>query len=391
MNKTYKKITNSISVKKQTKKNRNKYSKIPNDFKLITAIIDKKALKHNLMYLRKKSKTDVMPVLKANAYGHGIVEMAKMCRSLGVKYIGVATLGEAMQIRNSGDKGKLLGWLYDVNSAQVKDAVKNDIDIGIFDDTHIPIISKSLPKSYVANVHLFVDTGIDRNGIPYDKAIDAAIKISNDAKFKLVGVMSHLCCADEKNNKPTIKQYKLFRKLIDDLKKININPELKHISATNGILNYDNSDFNLSRSGSGIYGLTDNKNLIPILSLQSKIIQLKIIPKGEGIGYDRTYITHTDKLVGVVPIGYADFFPLTKSEKMSVYVNGTKRKVLGLESMDQMVIEADKNDRIGDVVKVFGDKRKGYKITLKKFAKNSSTTPFNIITHLGERVEKKYI
>lgn len=207
--------------KKNTKK-RNHLSKcvneMPGDFKNITATINTKAFKNNLEYLRKKSGgADVMPVLKANAYGHGIIEIAKICRKLGVKYIGVATLGEAIQIRNSWDRGRILGWLYDLNSNQVKDAVAKNIDIGIFDETHIPIISKSLPKDAKANIHLFVDTGIDRNGVPYEKAIDAAKEIVRDPKFKLVGVMSHLCCAETKNNIPTKNQFKLFRKLRKDL------------------------------------------------------------------------------------------------------------------------------------------------------------------------------
>jgi alanine racemase len=377
----------------KNKKNKNKTVKcnnIPSSFKNITATIHIDLVKQNLDYLKKVSKKDVMPILKANAYGHGIVEMSKICRQLGVKHIGVATLGEAIQIRNSGDKGRILGWLYDVNSNQIKDAVEQNIDIGIFDELHIPIISKSLPKNAVANVHLFIDTGIDRNGIPPEKVIDAAIEVTRDPKFNLVGVMSHLCCADTKNNNPTNKQFALFRKIKKELAEKNIKPELFHISATNGILNYDNSDFDLVRSGAGFYGLDKNKHLTPVMSLTAKIIQLKHIPKGQGIGYDRRYITHSNKYVGIVPLGYADLLPLASPNKLTVYVNGTKRKVLGLESMDQIVIEAKNNDKLGDDVQIFGDKKHGFKQSLFDIAKEGSTTPFNIITHLGERVNRIY-
>lgn len=374
-----------------TKKTMKKCSKIPAEFKNITAIVSTQDVKKNLQYLKKKSGTDVMPILKANAYGHGIVEMAKICRRLHVKHIGVATIGEAMQLRNSGDKGRILAWLYDVHSDQVRDAVAQNIDIAIFNAAHIPIISKSLPKHSVANVHLFVDTGIDRNGVPHTEAIDAAIKLSNDPKFKLVGLMTHLCCAETKDNAITNKQFRLFRKLRQDLLDRNIDPELVHISATNGILNYDNSDFNLSRSGAGFYGIEENKHLTPILSLSSIIIQLKNILKGEGIGYDRKYITHANKFIGIVPIGYADLIPLTPSEKLCVFVNGTKRKVLGLESMDQIVIEAKKGDKMGDKVHLFGDNKRGNNQSLHDFAREGSTTPFNIITRMGERVNIKYV
>ena len=286
------------------------------------------------------SETDVMPVLKANAYGHGIVEIAKICRSFGVNYIGVATIGEAIQIRNSGDKGKILAWLYDVYGNQVRDAASRDIDVGIFDETHIPIISKSLPPDAKASVHLFVDTGIDRNGIPYERAIDAAKTIIDDPKFNLVGVMSHLCCAKSKRNPATIKQFKLFRILRADLVELNIKPQLFHISATDGILNYDNSDFEMVRSGAGFYGLnshelrspefprtpsaarpeyftdsSQDKHLTQAFNLTSKIVQLKRIPKGAAVGYDRTYISQKPERIAIVPIGYADLLPIIPHEK----------------------------------------------------------------------------
>ena len=381
--KTYNKVK-----KNKTQKIKNT-TQIPEVYKNITATIDINAFKHNINYLKKKAKTDIMPVLKANAYGHGIVEMAKICRNLGIKYIGVATLGEAIQIRNSGDKGRILGWLYDVTTNEVRDAVLKNIDIGIFDENHIPIISKSLPKGVKAKIHLFVDTGIDRNGVPHEKAVEAAKQIVADPKFELVGMMSHFCCSTEKNNKPTLKQLEIFRKVRQDLANINIKPELVHIGNTGGILNYDISDFTLARSGYGIYGY-GSKKLIPIMDISSKIIQLKYVKKGEGIGYDRTFITPKKTYVGIVPIGYADFIPLTKSEELSVIVNGTKRKVLGKESMDQIVIEAKKEDKLADEVNIFGKKNKNF-IYGEDFAKMGHTILENILTHIGNRVNHEYI
>lgn len=384
-----------IHSKKLKKNSRNKTHKrkdttqIPGIYKNITATVDINSLKHNINYLKRKAKTDVMPVLKANAYGHGIVKMAKYCRKLGIKYIGVATLGEAIQIRNSGDKGRILGWLYDVTTNEVRDAVLKNIDIGIFDENHIPIISKSLPKGVKAKIHLFVDTGIDRNGVPYENAVEAAKQIVSDPKFELVGMMSHFCCAEKGNNKSTLKQLDIFRKVRRDLAELNIKPQLVHIGNTPGILHYDLSDFTLARSGSGIYGY-GSKKLIPIMDISSKIIQLKYVPKGAGIGYDRTYITDKKTYIGIVPIGYADFIPLTKSEELSVIVNGTKRKVLGLESMDQIVIQAKDGDKLGDNVDIFGRKNKDF-ISGEEFAKMGHTTIYNILTHIGSRVNHVYI
>ena len=392
--KSYNEVNNNKKTKKIRKNKKKKYlnefpSEIPAEYKNITGVIDINAFKNNINYLKKKAQSDIMPVLKVDAYGHGIIEMAKICRNIDIKYIGVTTLGEAIQLRNSGDKGRILGWLYDVTSNEVRDAVLKNIDIGIFDENHIPIISKSLPNGVKAKIHLFVDTGIGIIGVPYDKAIEAAQQIVADPKFELVGLMSHLCCATEKlNNKPTLKQLEIFRKIRKDLSDLNINPPLVHIGNTAGILNYDLSDFTLARSGIGIFGYGSNK-LTPIMNITSKIIQLKYIPKGVGIGYNRTYIAHKKTYIGIVSIGYADFLPLTKSEQLSVIVNGTRRKVLGLECISQIVIEAKKGDKLGDEVHIFGKKNKNF-ISGEEFAKMGHTTIKNILTHIGNRVDHIY-
>ena len=363
--------------------------------KNITGRISIKALRSNIANLKKKAGTDIMPVIKADAYGHGVVEMARILRELGTKYIGVATIGEAILLRNSGDRGRILAWLYDINTDEIKEAVKKGIDIGVFDDKHIPSLSKQIVKGKTANIHLFVDTGIDRNGVPYEKAIDAAKQISADPKMKLVGLMSHFCCSELRNNNATLKQLELFRNLRRDLREINIVPELVHIGNTGGILNYDLSDFTLARSGIGIYGynpdknVVEDKNLTPIMKISSVIIQLKYIPKGAGIGYDRKYIAHKKTYIAIVPVGYADFLPLTPSGKLSVVINGTRRKVLGLESMDQIVVEAKKGDKISDVVKFIGNKKDGF-INGNEFAQMGNTTSYNMLTHVGNRVQLVY-
>jgi len=365
---------------------KNNMVRMPTAFKNITAEISVSALKFNLDYLRKKAKTDIMPILKANAYGHGIVQMAKTCRQLGIKFLGVATLGEAMQIRLSGDQGRILGWIYDPHTPQVRLAVKHKIDVAIFDETHIPLILKQLPKNALANIHLFVDTGMNRLGVPHQKALAAAQQITASPKFKLVGLMSHLCCADEKNNKNVKEALAQFRLIRQQLADHGIKPPIVHIANSDAVLNYDVSDFTLARSGSGFYGHS-SLDLQLAMTLKSKIIQLKHIAKGAGVGYNLKYVAKHRKYIAIVPTGYADILPLTKSEKLQVYVNGTMRKVLGKESMDQIVIEAHENDKLGDEVIFFDGKH----ITLPKFCFMAKTTDANLLTHLSERVDRVYV
>jgi len=384
---------------KKQKNHKNKTCKvnyIPASDKDIKAVIDINAIRNNINYLKKKSGTDLMPVLKADAYGHGIIEMAKILRKLGIKYIGVATLGEAILLRNSGDKGNIVAWLYDINGPEVKQAILDNIEISIIDESHIPIISKLTPPGKVTNVHIFVDTGIDRAAIPYNKSVDAAKSITQDKKLKLVGMMSHFIQSEKKNNPTTFKQLKKFRDLRENLEKNhNIHIPLVHIANSGGCLNYDVSDFTLARPGLAIYGVDPsgkyNKNLQPAMTINSKIIQLKYIPKGYDIGYDRKYITKKEMRVCVVPLGYADFLPRSSSGKMYVYINGSKRKVLGNVSMDQVVIEAKPNDKVSDTVLFFGNPHKGAQQSVYDVAKYSNTITDEVLCRTNYRVNLKYI
>lgn len=390
-----------MKTKKNMKRIKNKSNKIKESscnnisksYKNITANIDIDAIKHNHLFFKKKSKTDVMPVLKADAYGHGIVDIAKILRKLKVKYIGVATVGEAILLRNNGDKGRILCWLYNIDSPEIKDALNLDIDIAIIDETFIPIIEKIVPAGKKAKITLFVDTGINRAGVSYDKSYQAAIDISKSPKFEFIGMMSHLICSEIKNSPIVNEQLRKFRHLRKQLEDINIRPPLVHIANTTGCLNYDVSDFTLARVGGGTYGITVdkkmNKNLIPIMTLKSKIIQLKVVPKGQGIGYNSKYITPQNMRVAAIPIGYADILPRAASLKLYVYVNGSKRKVLGLISMDQIIIESNDNDKIDDDVFIFGN-GKNCKQTLYDLANLANTITYEIITHVGNRVNRNY-
>jgi alanine racemase len=385
---------NKKSVLNKTRKNT--LLEIPYSDKDITATIDANAIRHNIDYLRKKTSLDVMPVIKANAYGHGIIEMSKILRKHGVKHIGVATLGEAILLRNSGDKGDIVAWLYNINGPEVKQAILDGITISIIDEKDIPIISKLTPKNKVTNVHIFVDTGIDRAAIPYNKSVDAAIAITKDPKLKLVGMMSHLIQSEKKNDPTTLEQLKKFRNLRENLiKNHNINIPLVHIANSGGCLNYDVSDFTLARPGLAIYGIDPsgkyNKNLKPAMTITSIIMQLKYIPKGYDIGYDRKYITKKEMRVCVVPVGYADFLPRSGSGKTYVYINGSKRKVLGNISMDQIVVEAKPVDKVGDTVLFFGDPHKGAKQSVYDIAKYSNTITDEVLSRTNYRVNLKYI
>jgi alanine racemase len=390
----------TISKKKVNKRNRtykkksNKINYIPSIDKDITATININAIKSNIDFLKKKTGTDLMPVLKADAYGHGLIEMAKILRNLHIKYIGVATLGEAILLRKSGDNGRILGWLFDIDGQEIKDALNLDIDIAICDELIIPKFIKLIPQNKKIKVTVFVDTGINRAGITYDKALEAFKLLNTEPNIIIEGMMSHLICSEIKNSPIVNEQLRKFRELRKKLEEINIKPPLVHIANTGGCMNYDVSDFTLSRPGSGIYGISENlkpnKYLKLAMSVKSYIIQIKEIDKGEGIGYNWKYITPHKMKICVLPIGYADIIPRNTSLHLHVYINGTKRKVLGLISMDQIIVEASDKDKINDEVYLFGN-GKDCPQTIYNIAKLAKTIPVEILCHTGYRVNRTYV
>jgi len=391
-NKTHKnKIYKNKTHKNKTHKNKKcKITNIPSLDKDITAIIDIKALRNNVRILKNTSGTDIMPVLKADAYGHGIVEMAKILRKIGIKYLGVATIGEAILLRKNGDKGRILAWLYDISRDEFKDSIGLNLDIAIFDEKLIPQIKDMIPYGIKLKVTVFIDTGINRAGISYNKAIQAFKDVVSCDKFELIGMMSHLVSSQIKNSPIVNEQLRKFRELRKNLQNIGIRPPLVHIANTGACLNYDVSDFTLSRSGKGIYGIFENEKLKPIMTLKTYIIQLKDVNKGEGISYDWKYIAKKNTKIAVLPLGYADVIPRISSGKLNVYVNGTKRKVFGTISMDQIIIESKEKDKINDDVILFGN---GVNCpqTVLKLAKYCETTPSEILCHIGYRVNRIYV
>jgi alanine racemase len=390
--KTKTKIKNKTNSKTKTKKCNISY--IPYIDKDIDSIISIKAIKHNLDFLRKKSGTELMPVIKADAYGHGLIHMSQTLRKLNIKYIGVATLGEAVLLRKSGDKGRILGWLYDIEGQEIVDAFNMDIDVAICDEQIIPKFIKLIPKNKKINVTMFVDTGINRAGILYDKAFQACQDVNKCNKINLVGLMSHLVCSGIKNSPIVNEQLRKFRELRKRLEEIGIKPPLVHIANTGGCMNYDVSDFTLARPGSGIYGITANfkpsNDLKLPMTVKTRIIQTKYVGKGEGIGYDWKYITPQAMKICIMPIGYADIIPRDTSLKLHVYINGTRRKVLGLISMDQIVVESKKEDKINDEVYIFGN-GKDCPQTIYDVSKTAKTIPLEILCHVGYRINRQYV
>lgn len=380
-------MNDKYTINKNRKKNKQKTLKNMRVNSNITAIIDTKAIQYNIENLKKYAKTDIMPVLKGNAYGHGLYEIAKIIRNLDIQYIGVATLTEALFLRKSGDKGRILAWLYNINSPELIEAFNSNIDIAIFDNTIISQFISLIPPNKKIKVHIFVDTGINRTGIPYENALDTFIDINKCPKIELVGMMSHLVDSSIKNNPIVNNQLSMFRQLREQLNNHNIHIPLVHIANTGACINYDVSDFTFARCGAGIYGIMPNfrpnKLLKLVLSVKTNIIQIKNIKKGDGIGFYHTYIAPKNMQICILPIGYSELLTRNISKPLYVYINKTKRKVLGLINMEQIVVESKKIDTLNDEAFIFGN---GY--NCKQTIYTLSNFPIEFVTKLNNNIQR---
>jgi alanine racemase len=366
---------------------------IPKADRDIVGRIDMTAVQYNINHLKSLSKTNIIPVIKADAYGHGIIEMARNLRLIGIEFLGVATLGEAILLRNSGDTGRIIAWIYDIYGQEMIDAINLDIDIAVIDETTLDYFIGLIPNGKRARITVFVDTGINRAGVRYENSFDTCVKVANTPKMEFVGLMSHLVESEVPNSATTNDQLQKFRDLRNRLQEVNIVPKMTHIANTAACINYDVSDFTHCRPGSGIYGISDvdvfNPDFKLALTVVSYIIQIKTIKAGEGVGYNHLFIAPTDMKICILPIGYADIIPRSSTSKLELWINGIKRKVLGRISMDQIVVEGNDIDKLNDDVIIFGN---GYNCpqTIFDVALASSVKPIEILCHAGYRINRTY-
>lgn len=359
-----------------------------------TAIINSTALIKNYQYLKRVSNTEVMGVLKANAYGHGAIGVARILRSAGMNWIGVATIAEAIEIRESGDSGRILAWLYQVEPETISQALLHNIDLAIFDAAQINPISHIVSEQGNLRIHLHVDTGMSRGGLAASDALTAAAVVQSHSNLTLVGCFTHLVSSEFPDNEIVNNQLMQFRSIKNDFSLAGQKDVLFHIANSGGAINYDVSDFDFVRSGISLYGIDPadnvNPNLIPVMQLVAPVIQIKHLQISTGIGYGHTFITDSDERVALVPIGYADGIPRTASGKAEVWLNGSKRKVLGTISMDQIVISASESDKVGDLVTIFGESSKGFPSVID-LAKSAGTISYEVLVRIGQRVFRDYV
>ena len=354
--------------------------------------IDLKALEHNFNVISSKlsSQTKFMAVVKANGYGSNSVEIAKKLVTMGVDYFAVAFASEGVTMRKSGIKTPILVLLPQVESLQ--EIVKYNLEPSLYSfyflDNFIGYLSSNEIKNYPC--HFKINTGLNRVGFNEKEAEKAIIKIKRCDSIYLASIYSHLAATDDsQESKFTLSQINLFNKISSNIKsRLSYNPIL-HMSNTSGIYNYPECEFDMVRSGIGLYGYNNelNKELRPVHTLKSIIAQIIEAKKGDSIGYNRAFICTEKTKVGIIPLGHADGINRLFSNNGYVIVGGKKAKVIGIICMDVFMVSLNDFDvHEGDEVIIF-DKNNN----AEDYAKTVGTISYEILTNLSERIERKII
>ena len=320
----------------------------------------------------------VLAVVKADAYGHGLIPCAKAAIEGGADYLGVALLEEAIALRESGVTAPILAWLLPPGE-DYKRAVQLDIELGVSSISAFDQIN-AIPG---AKIHLEVESGMGRGGF-----LTEWPELLKRDLSKVKGIFTHFARADEPNEAQNRTQRANFDKYVEDLEKLGIKP-IRHISNTAALLSNNPAKYDMVRIGIAMYGFSPlgrDINLKPVMNLKSKLVLVKQMPAGHPIGYGATESTKSDTKIGIVGLGYADGIP-RNARGAGVSFQGKRAPIIGRVSMDQFAVDLgrDSSAQSGDWVDVFGD---GYDVY--DWAEASQTITYEITTRIGGRIPRIY-
>ncbi len=362
-------------------------------------IIDLDAIAQNLQTMRAKTNGAMaMAVVKADAYGHGMIPVAKKLEAAGADYLGVADIAEALELREASIDLPILAWLHSADENFIS-AIDAGIELGLANVEQLQRVAKAAQHlGRVARVHLKVDTGLGRNGASSEEwpaVLRTAHELISEGFIQVVAIFSHLSCTSEVDD---LKQISRFESACAEAKDAGVDFELRHLTASDGLLRYPQAHYEMVRIGVALYGLSPfventaaDFGLVPAMTATAKITQTKRVADGEGVSYGYLHRTTGESTLGLVPVGYAEGLPRNATGKAKVSVNGKTYAINSRVAMDQFVIDFA-NDKVsaGDLVTIFGDPAAGVP-SADDLAAACETINYEIVTRVGGRFTRKYL
>jgi len=364
------------------------------------AEIDLNAFSHNLKQVRLKVGKDrkIISIIKADAYGHGAVEIAKRSSVSGADMLGVSTVGEGIELREAEIESPIL-LLGGCSKGDAEYIVSYNLKSIIYSFDAVLNLSKEAERQgKIADVHIKVDTGMGRIGIQSDEVMGFVKKVSSFKNIKIEGILTHFATAYEVDKEFTERQIKIFKGVIEELKKSGFLFSFMHASNSAAIVNYPDSYFNTVRPGIILYGSipfdfpVEDFLIKPVMSWKTSIVHLHNTPEKTGISYGRRFITKRNSIIATIPVGYADGYSRSLSNKVQVIIKGRRVNQIGTICMDMCMIDVtDLPDvKVGDDVVLLG--RQGdEEIKVEELASIAGTISYEIFCSIGRRVRRVYI
>jgi len=365
------------------------------------AVIDLAAVRANVTHLRSLTATaQVMAVVKADAYGHGLLPVARAAVDGGATWLGTALLSEGLELRASGLTGpRVLSWLLDPGDDWAG-AVRADIDVSVSARWALDAaVAGARAAGRAARVHLKVDSGLGRAGaMPgcWGDLVAAALAAEAAGDVQVVGLWSHLAYADAPHHPTTDAQLAVFRAAVDQAQAAGVRPQVRHLANSAATLTRPDTHFDLVRPGLAVYGLSPVPDLAtpaelglrPVMTLGARLALVKRVPAGHGVSYFHRYTTARETTLALVPLGYADGIPRHASNAAPVLAAGSRRTIAGAVCMDQFVLDLGDDPACeGDEVLLFGPGDRG-EPGAQDWAQACGTVSYEIVSRIGPRVAR---
>ncbi len=338
-----------------------------------------------------------MAAVKANAYGHGLIEVSKKLVACGVDYLGVACLDEALVLRKNLIRKPILT-LGPFLKGDVEVILQNAVTVTVSDLKMAETLDRAAGRAKKkARIHVKIDTGMGRIGVWYQEADDFILRLCALKNIVIEGLYTHFPSADS-DEEFTRSQITAFCALVRKLEVKGIHIPFKHAANSMAVIGFKEAHFNLVRPGLALYGLhpkdelLDKIDLKPVLSFKTKIVYLKKVVKGRSISYGRTYITKKDMAIATLPVGYGDGYNRLLSNRGQVLVCGRRCPIVGVVCMDQTMVDASsvKSAGLEDEVVLIGSQGTE-KIRAEEIARLCHTIPYEVVCWISPRVPRVYL
>src|SRR5215813_7543508 len=360
------------------------------------AQVDLDVVRDNVTGLRKHVGTaELMAVVKSDAYGHGMLPVARAALAGGAGWLGVIRVAEAFELRAAGLTAPVL-CLMSVPGGPHVEAIRHDVDLAAGSAGMVAELAAAAQQAgRPARVHLKVDTGMSRGGATmadWPGVVAAALAAQTAGHVVIAGIWSHLACADMPGHGSINAQLTAFRAALALAEEAGARPEIRHLANTPATLTLPQTRFDLVRCGGGTVGLPTMPGwLRPAMTVRARLVQVKQVPAGSGVSYGHRYLTSSQSTLGLVPLGYAEGVPRDASGLVQVYAKGRRWFIAGTVSMNQFVVDFGAEPAVeGDEVLLFGPGDSG-EPTAQEWADALGTISYEIATRFGGRLPRSYL